>query len=384
MAPETEWPEGGRDALDPPTVAPVRWPWLPRRRPALGVRSTAAPTLLFILAGVALGPEGLNLLSRSVLERLDVVISVALAMLGVFAGLGIASIPRAAARDALLGGATASAVTIAIVTAGLGLLLTGWSMRLPMAAFTFAAIIGICSSVSAAVHLGGSAAIQRVSYLADVDDVPLVLLGTAAIAVLAGGGAGPVALRLLLTIVAGGAVGIAGALLFERAEGPAERGVFVTGAVLLIAGIGAYLGTSPLLSGCTAALVWVRAPGAADRITAADLHVLQHPLVSLLLIIAGAFIEWTPVVLWVAAALVLLRLMAKLLASLAVARLLRLPAGLLATALLPPGVMGIALALNVTQVLGSDTAGTVAIVTVAAGASELLAVFLPLESGDGR
>jgi hypothetical protein len=215
-----------------------------------------------------------------------------------------------------------------------------------------------------------------------MDDVPLVILGAVAVAVAGGGGAPFVTLRLALTVAAGAAIGFAGWLLFDRATGAAERGVFVTGAVLLLAGMGAYLGTSPLLTGGIAALVWVRAPGAADRITAADLRVLQHPLVSLLLIIAGALIEWNRVVLWVAAAIVLLRLMGKLVASFAVAPMLQIRPGLAATALLPPGVLGIALALNVRQVLGSETGVLVAVVTAAAATSEILAAFLPREIED--
>lgn len=44
---------------------------------------------LLVLVGIAAGPYGLNLLSRSVLLLLDPVIAMALAMLGVFIGLGI-------------------------------------------------------------------------------------------------------------------------------------------------------------------------------------------------------------------------------------------------------------------------------------------------------
>jgi hypothetical protein len=147
--------------------------------------------------------------------------------------------------------------------------------------------------------------------------------------------------------------------------------------VLLIAGIGAYLGTSPLLSGCIAAIVWVRAPGAADRITARDLRTLQHPLVALLLIIAGATLEWTAMVLWVTGAIVVLRFAAKLLAAVAVAPFAGVSPALLATVLLQPGIMGIALALNAGRMLGADYLWIVSAVTTAALVSEVLAAFLP-------
>ncbi len=342
------------------------------------------PTIFFILWGVALGPAGIDVLSQAVLDRFDLVVSVALAVAGIYVGLGLSGIPREWMRDALVGGAVASAVTIVAVTGGLFVLVASWGMRLPMDALTYAVIVGICASVSAALHTDTSPETRRAASLADADDVPLVLLGSVAVAVLAAGGFGLVVTRLVLTVGAGAAIGLAGWLLFDRASGSAERGVFVTGAVLLVAGIGTYLGTSPLLAGGIAALVWVRAPGPADRITASDLRVLQHPLVALLLICAGALIEWSGAVLWVTAAVVLLRLTGKLLGGMAVARMLQIRPGVLVTALLPPGVLGIALAVNARLVVGHDVAGIVSVVTVAAGASELIAAFLPRDVEDVR
>ena len=69
MQPPAEWSELGRDQLDlrPPPSAGRRW--LPYRRLALGGRATATPTLVFVLIGVALGPQGLNILSLGVLAK---------------------------------------------------------------------------------------------------------------------------------------------------------------------------------------------------------------------------------------------------------------------------------------------------------------------------
>jgi hypothetical protein len=203
------------------------------------------------------------------------------------------------------------------------------------------------------------------------------------VATIAALGGGPAVLRLLATIAAGGAVGLAGWLLFERAT-PSERGLFVTGTILLLAGSGAYLGTSPLVSGCVAAVVWVRAPGTADRLTARDLQTLQHPLVALLLVIAGALIEWTAVVVWLTACVVVLRLAAKLLTSLAVGHRTAIPPALLATVLLQPGVMGIALSLNAGMLLGADYQWVVSTVAASTVISELLAAWLPGASEDGE
>jgi hypothetical protein len=381
MQPHVDWPELGRDVLDPqPSAARQRWAWLPRRRLALGVGATAAPSLIFILIGAALGPHGLGILGPAALAGLEGVVWVALAVIGVFIGLGLANIATRSTSRVLMSGLLTSAITIVTVAGGLYLLLEQAQVHLP--AYTPAAslLIGICASVSAAIHTSGATGgeIDRAAHVADLDDVPLIVLG---VALVAGFADGSTALRLALTAAAGVAIGTAGWLLFERAD-VHERAVFVTGAVLLLAGIGAYLGTSPLLSGCIAALVWVRAPGAADRITARDLRMLQHPLVALLLIVAGAFVEWSTVVLWVTGCIVVLRLTGKLLGSLAAARLVDVSPAVLATLLLPPGIMGIALALNARQVLGPDYAWIVSAVTASAVASEVLTAFLPRDYED--
>ncbi|MCC7181648.1 MAG: hypothetical protein IT177_24930 [Acidobacteria bacterium] len=381
MSPERHWPEVGRDALDAP-APPVRRRWLPRRRLALGVGDTLAPSLVFIAIGVLLGPSGINVLSPGILGRAEPLVSVALAVLGVFVGVGTTTIPRAAARDAYLAGGLGFIVTTVGVAGGLWFLLDAWAVPLPIPAAACAAFLGIAASASAVTHAGQSESARRVIRMADVDDVPLIVFGSVAVAWLGGEGSAAAALRLAATVASGAGIGLAGWLLFERATGTPERGVFVTGTILLMAGTGMYLGTSPLLTGFVAALVWVRAPGVADRIGVNDLRVLQHPLLALLLIVAGATIEWTLVVVWAAVATLLLRLVGKILASVAVAPLVRVRPGLLATALLPPGVLGIALAINASHVLGGDSALLVGIATTAAAASEALAMFLPGELED--
>jgi hypothetical protein len=380
--PRAEWPEFGADELDPSAPPAAGWTWWPRRRPALGVGATAAPPFVFILAGTALGPAGLNVLSRAALGHAQALAWVALAVLGVFVGLGLAAGVSRAARATFVTGTALALVTSAIVAGGVFLLVDQVGVALPGRVAAGALLIGLCASVSAAVEtsrLPGPAA-RRAAQIADLDDVPLLLFGVATIAALGGG---PAVLRLLATIAAGGAVGLAGWLLFERAT-PSERGLFVTGTILLLAGSGAYLGTSPLVSGCVAAVVWVRAPGTADRLTARDLQTLQHPLVALLLVIAGALIEWTAVVVWLTACVVVLRLAAKLLTSLAVGHRTAIPPALLATVLLQPGVMGIALSLNAGMLLGADYQWVVSTVAASTVISELLAAWLPGASEDGE
>lgn len=367
-----EAPEFGRDPLDP-VSAPGLWAqWFPTRHVMLGIAPTAAPAVSFILIGVLVGPEGLGLLSGEVVARLSPAVSVGLAALGVFVGLALGTSLRRG-HGGLLGAALIEVLTTLIVVAPiLFLLLTLWAVPIAESTALFALAAGVCSSASAATG-ERPGPLTRLARIVDLDDGPVVLVGAIVVAVAAG--RDPVE-GLGLTAAAGVSIGLAGWLLFERARGIAERGVFVVGVVALLGGAAAYLSMSPLLSGAIAALVWVWSPGGADRLIADDLRKLQHPLIALLLIVAGASIQWTLGLLWIVGPLVLLRLMSKLTASLVVSRIVGVPPGRLATILLPPGVIGIALALNVHQVgPGTDTL-LLSAVTVSTGLAEVLAVLL--------
>jgi hypothetical protein len=371
MTAPADFPELGQDDIEASTGTPR---WLPRRRLALGSRLTATPLWIFILAGVGLGPSGLDLLTPRVFDQVQGAAWVALAVLGVFLGLGFAGKPdgRPTAGLAVPAGAAAG-ITIVTIGAGawwlIGRQTGGESTAL------LAGLIGLCLSISAAPFSRpqASTGARRASRIADLDDIPVIVLGAAAVALIAGPN---MWVRLLATAGASGAIGLSGWLLFERAS-DTERGLFMTGIVLLLAGIGAYLGTSPLFSGCVAGIVWVRVPGTADRVTARDLRVLHHPLLVFLLILAGAEIAWSGPVVWLAAGLFALRVIAKIAASFATARVVGVGPGALASILLPPGVVGIALAINVLLLTGDTHRWLVSSVTIATLLSDALGLFLP-------
>jgi hypothetical protein len=375
MKPGTEWPEIGHDDLD---VVPTRPPgrgWLPYRRLALGARPSAAPTTLFLLTGAALGPQGFNVLSSPVITRSQALVWVGLAVTGIFVGLGLASRSATPHRHLLVAASIAALATIGVMTGGFYLLASSSTLPLPGLVGVGSILVALCASVSAAVptSTASSPELLRASRLADIDDLPLLAGGVLVIAALTGEAA---ALRVVATVMAGAAIGVAGWLLFSRAS-DTERGLFVTGAVLMLAGTGAYLGTSPLVSGCAAAIVWSRAPGPTDRITAHDLRALQHPLVALILIFAGAAIDVTLVAVWAAALILVLRLTTKLLVSVVIAGLESISPSVLASILLQPGVLGVAMALNAWLVLGDDYRWVLSAVSIATVASEALVLFVP-------
>jgi hypothetical protein len=356
----------------------VRTLLLPSRRVALGVREHAAPSLVFVAAGIVLGPESLGLLTGEVLAQLDPVISVTLALLGVFIGTGYATAtdPR---KLTWLAGATAQAlVTLAAVATAMFVVLDRWRPPMPLDAVTMAGVLALCTAASAAVGLDHAepSRAHTVTQLADFDDVPLMIVGALIVPVIAGI-TNPLA-AVLISLAGGLIVGGAGVLLFTRARTIPERGVFVTGTVVLLGGTAAYASASPLATGCVAGLVWAVAhgTGSSSSLVESDLRRLQHPLVALLLVIAGASIQFTYALAWLCAPLVLFRLAGKLLASLAVARAMQVGPALVGAILAPPGILGIALALNVQQVLNTGDTILVASVTVATVIAELLAVVL--------
>jgi hypothetical protein len=211
--------------------------------------------------------------------------------------------------------------------------------------------------------------------VADLDDVVPMIVGAIALPLVATTDPGMLK-DLSLTIISGLGIGLAGWLLLERSEG-AERGVFVIGSLAILAGCAAYLGASPLLAGLVAGLVWARTPGRTDQVAAADLRKVQHPLVVLLIIIAGATLQPSVAGVWLAAPFVLFRLTGKLTGGWLASRLAPevAPADLGAY-LIPPGVLGIAFILNVQQVAPGASAPLVFAVAVGAVASEILALVL--------
>ena len=115
---------GGPDPLDrrlgvPPAPAlpsPLAWLLsLLRTRSALGLAPSLTPAAIFLPVGALLGPRGLGLLSPMVLARLDVAVTIALAVLGVLVGVGLGREINTA-RRLFVAASLESAVTIIAVT----------------------------------------------------------------------------------------------------------------------------------------------------------------------------------------------------------------------------------------------------------------------------
>jgi hypothetical protein len=374
--------EIGRDALDvelgPTADAAGFRDALVRTRAALGLRPLAAPALIFVPLGIAFGPHGLAIVSLEAFAHLYPVIAIALAALGLFVGLSL-KLDRPGDGRLLTFASVEAAITVLVVTGGCLVLLREWNLPLGGPAWTLALVLGICAAATAATvpRASDPASYHAAMRMADLDDVLPMIAGGVVLAVATVDGTRSTVLLLALNVAAPVGIAAAGWLLFERADDAGERGVFLLGVIALLGGTAVYLGVSPLLSGLVAGAAWTHAPGRVDTIIQNDLQRLQHPLVVLLLITAGALAPFAALGAMLAVLYVLTRLCGKLLGGWIVARALpNVSPADLGSHLLSPGVLGLAFALSFHLAVAS-TWSSAALTAVAIGtlASELLAAF---------
>lgn len=349
---------GGRDPLDPMVVPRAPETWVERvarrlrTRAAFGLAPVLAPAMFFVPLGYLLGPPGLNLVPAQAVEHLDPVISVGLAALGVFVGLALGRRPRWDAR-VFAAASVEALVTIVVVLAATLVLLRSWEMPIAVPTIAIALALGVSASASSAVSGGRPGTPHALaSRIADLDDVLPMAIGAWAIALVAHDGFWNTLGLVTLTAILGLTIGVIGWLLIERAHNAAERGVFVVGSLALAGGASAYLSLSPLLAGLAAGIFWNFTPGRADAIVRQDLQRFQHPLVVLMLLAAGASLQFSLAALWLFAPFVVFRLAGKLAGGWIASRLTPgLAPADLGAYLIAPGLLGIGFALNAHQYL---------------------------------
>jgi hypothetical protein len=362
---------GGQDPIDRRLGAPPPSPftWLVsllRTRSALGFAPSLTPAVIFLPLGALLGPQALGIIPAEMLRGLDLAVSLALAVLGVLVGTALGREIRQAQR-LFIAASLESLVTIAAVAGATAYFIYATDMPLEAPVAAFAIALGLCASASSATSANPDSepAAEVATRVADLDDVLPIVLGMAAFLLIPG----PVEhnpLGYAAPLLIGLAIGGIGWLLFDRAESGAERAVFVLGALALAGGAASYLGVSPLGVGLVAGLTWTVAPGAADRIVQADLQKVQHPVVVLLLVTAGAMTVPSIAALWLLTPYLLFRLSGKVLGAWLSARVVDVGAADLAAYLMSPGVLAVAFALNFRQTLPAS-AGETLMATVAIG-----------------
>jgi hypothetical protein len=345
---------------------------------ALGLKPTALPGLVLLPLGVALGPQGLGLLSPTVLSYLDPAVSVGLATLGVYVGLGVEA--RRPHEGRLLAAASLeAALTMTIVGAGVLLVLRLVPLAAGFPPWLLALLLGIAaaaSSTTAIDEIDGRR--EHAVRVGDLDDMLPIVLGGLALASMRESDPAAVLWLAAQSALVALIVGLAGWLLVAQSTSDSEQRVFTVGTLLLLGGAAEYLSLSALLSGFVAGVLWNAVGGVARERIGRDVRHVQHPLVVLLLLIAGARVAVGPGVAVLALAYLVCRIAGKMAGGWLAGRIAApdLPAHL-GLYLISPGVIAVAFALNVVQAGGPDRA-TLALTVVVAGslASELLSLFV--------
>jgi hypothetical protein len=350
----------------PDEVSPVRATsdqprWRSRMQLARGLAPTPRPWLLLLLTGVAFGPYGLGILSDTVLNVLDPAVAAALATLGAFVGMEI-DVRHLRGSSSLAAGSVGAFVTLVTVAAGM-LAVSALSDSAVAMPWLLAVLLGLCAASSATrepppasetTDIGGS------------EDLLPILLGLPALAVMRSQTSTEIAtLTFGFTMVAL-AVAVACWLLVSRTSSVTEERVFAIGGLLLLGGAATYLSLSSLFAGFAAGVLW-RAAGleVRDRIVR-DLGYLQRPVVGLLLLVAGAKLHVSFALIGFIAFYALFRIAGKLAGGLLARRFIG-GDELTDSSPLSPGIIGMALALNVIQVREQDDIATTLFTIVVVG-----------------
>ena len=343
--------------------------------------ATSAPVAVLLTAGIAFGPLGINLLSSATLTLLDPVVPVALAAFGVLVGLSVSDRRTDDART--LGAAClAAAVTVLVVSAGFGVV--GLTAMLSITRPFWILILtgGICAAT--ALTLPSDDSLEPRSAATHVIELGVLLPIVAGGLVLAWLRAGSfVGVGVLVAHACGVTMALATAawLLLTRASSETEERVFAVSALLLVGGVAAVLSLSALFGGLAAGLLWRYAGRHPRETIRRDVLFVQHPLLVLVLLVAGARADLSFSTLALGVGYVVLRVAGQLAAGTVASRVVGVN-GLrdLGLHLLPPGVFGVGLALNAMSLVGTEASMLLAAVVVGTIGSELVAVLLPPRS----
>lgn len=350
----------GRDPAAMPTLPsrPARW--------IRGWTATSVPVSPLVLFGLLMGPQGLGLLSPTMLSAVDPAIPVALCALGALVGL---STP-------LRVGVIASAGLHALVTVGaVSAVLAGAWMLIaepaPATRWLLPLMGGLAAAGSLTLPSRDAASATRHDRFVTAEAL-LPILGGGVLLIMVRASHPLESLAALgatcgvLTLLA-----CAGWVLLKGESDETESRVFAIAALFLVGGAADYMSSSALFGGAIAGAVWRVLGGATRERLHRDILYVQHPFVVLVLIMAGAHAEIGWASLGLAAAYAAARLAARGGAGVLVSRLW--PGASIGRALLlaAPGVFGIALALNAARALGPTVTLLVSVVTLGSVLSDI-------------
>jgi hypothetical protein len=343
--------------------------------------ATSVPIALLLATGLVCGPSGVNLLSRGLLSSMDFAVPVAIAALGVSAGLGIGD--RLWVDRSLMPAAMLGAVTSLLVVSTAFALLVFTQVLSPANDWTLVVALGVCAASSLNLPVSPASDLRSATAaLTTLGVIVPVLVGGFLLARQQTGSSGDA--LLLMGTAAGITVILAAAawLLLVRISSDTEERVITVAALLLVGGVGAALSLSALFSGVVAGLCWWRASGPPRASIARTVLFVQHPLAVLILLFAGARAGMSVTSLGLGAAYVVLRLLAQRAAGSAAGRTARGIPRDATRHFISPGVFGIAFALDADGGSGAGSSLLLGAVTAGTIGSDLLARFLVPRNAD--
>ena len=352
----------------PPGAADVRH-W----RRLIEWSGTSAPVAVLLASGVALGPHGINLLSVDTLSAVAPAIPVALAALGVLVGLSV-GLGRTEKGRVFAAAGVDAVLTLLIVSLGIGgLALAGTPLTYPYLIVIAGA--GICAASSLTLPTGNPLEPRTTATrLVELGVLVPILLGGIMLAWVRTGS--PIGTLALIGAASGltCAVSTAAWLLLTMASSETEKRVLTIAALLLVGGVSDALSTSALLVGVVSGLFWRYVEGRPLETIGRDVLFIQHPLLVVVLLAAGANASFPRASLAFGAAYVVLRVLGRLASGAVATRMsgAAMPSDL-GLHLLPPGVFGTAFALNAVGVIGADASMLLGTVVLGTIGSELVA-----------
>jgi hypothetical protein len=372
----------GVDGQTPPTVAEPIAARSERSRAADPIVMDApapatqwsAGLLSLVAIGAAFGPGGMAILTPGILDLVDPAIPMALAAMGVLAGLDLGTNTPAGERRLRAIAGVQTVLIVATVSLGTALLapLLGATAT---PTWILAGVAGICAASAAPSPDTGPAESSALA-ARRLDDFVPILLGALFLAWMRDSSLAAAGLTAQATGVAL-AIAAAGWLLLHHPSSETEQRIFTVAMLLLLGGVADYLSMSALFGGMVAGAFWRRVGGATPAAVWRHVIYVRPPLLALLLIVAGARSTISPGVLALGIGYALLRGAGVLTAGALNPRKAHATASASASAspsLLAPGILGIAFALNAFRAVGPDMAPALAVVVVGTVASQALAL----------
>jgi hypothetical protein len=347
----------------------------PRRwRDLLDWSASSAPVALLLLTGIAVGPGGANLLSEAVLSALAPIVPVSVAGLGVLVGLNLGE-QRPDDRRVFVAAGLGAVTAMAVVSGGFASFVRFAALPPAVESWALIASLGICAAPSLTLPAGNPLDPRSVpARLAGLGVVVPIVAGGLLLARLRSGSAAEALSLLAQVSVITLALAGAAWLLLTRVSSVTEERVIALSALLLVGGVGEALSLSSLFSGLIAGAFWRYAGGPSRDSVGRDVLFVQHPLLVIVLLVAGARADLSPPLLALGLAYLVLRIAGQLAGGIVAGRVAQVDVHRdLVPRLLLPGVFGVAFALNLDGAGSAEAPTLLAVVVAGTIASELVA-----------